>query len=105
SFVHNVLRLNTDPVYFERAVTSDEPLTEGGRDKFIALTGERAQELLSELDTFLTRLAATERSDSGKRYGVGIYFFEDQADGAVEGEPRRPSESATPSPVHMQEID
>jgi hypothetical protein len=103
SFVHNVLRLNTDPVYFERAVTSDEPLTESGRDKFMSLTGERAQELLAELDTFLTRLAATERSDSGKRYGVGIYFFEDQADGAVEAEPRRPSVPATHSP--MQEID
>jgi len=103
SFVHNVLRLNTEPVYFERAVTSDEPLTESGRDKFMSLTGERAQELLAELDTFLTRLAATERSDSGKRYGVGIYFFEDQADGAVEAEPRRPAEPATHPP--MQEID
>jgi len=103
SFVHNVLRLNTDPVYFERAVTSDEPLTESGRDKFMSLTGERAQELLAELDTFLTRLAATERSDSGKRYGVGIYFFEDQADGAVEAEPRRPAEPAAHPP--MQEID
>ena len=103
SFVHNVLRLNTDPVYFERAVTSDEPLTENGRDKFMSLTGERAQELLAELDTFLTRLAATERSDSGKRYGVGIYFFEDQADGAVEAEPRRPAEPAAHQP--MQEID
>jgi hypothetical protein len=103
SFVHNVLRLNTDPVYFERAVTSDEPLTENGRDKFMSLTGERAQELLAELDTFLTRLAATERSDSGKRYGVGIYFFEDQADGAVEAEPRRPAEPAAHPP--MQEID
>jgi hypothetical protein len=103
SFVHNVLRLNTDPVYFERAVTSDEPLTENGRDKFMSLTGERAQELLAELDTFLTRLAATERSDSGKRYGVGIYFFEDQADGAVEAEPRRPAETAAHPP--MQEID
>ena len=105
SFVHNVLRLNTDPVYFERAVTSDEPLTESGRDKFMSLTGERAQELLAELDTFLTRLATTERSESGKRYGVGIYFFEDQADGAVEGEPRRPSEAAIRTPVHVQEID
>jgi hypothetical protein len=103
SFVHNVLRLNTEPVYFERAVTSDEPLTESGRDKFMSLTGERAQELLAELDTFLTRLAATERSDSGKRYGVGIYFFEDQADGAVEAEPRRPAEPAAHPP--MQEID
>lgn len=103
SFVHNVLRLNTEPVYFERSVHSDEPLTESGRDKFLALTGERAQELLAELDTFLTRLAASERSESGKRYGVGIYFFEDQASDVSEEEPRTSSE---PSPrAAPQEID
>ncbi|HXZ59874.1 MAG TPA: DUF6502 family protein [Steroidobacteraceae bacterium] len=104
SFVHNVLRLNTDPLYFERAVTSDEPLTETGRDKFLALTGERAQELLAELDTFLTRLAASERSDSGKRYGVGIYFFEDQVGGiAADAEPKKTSEQTHRAAV--QEID
>jgi len=102
SFVHNVLRLNTDPVYFERSVHSDEPLTETGRDKFLTLTGERAQELLAELDTFLTRLAASERSESGKRYGVGIYFFEDQKSEGAEAEPRK-AEPSTRAP--MQEID
>jgi uncharacterized protein DUF6502 len=101
SFVHNLL--NTEPVYFERAVHSDEPLSEIGRDKFLALTGERAQELLSELDTFLTRLAASERSESGKRYGVGIYFFEDQAGEVAEAEQRKPAELSTRAP--MQEID
>jgi len=103
SFVHNVLRLNAEPVYFERSVHSDEPLTENGRDKFLALTGERGQELLAELDTFLTRLVATERSDSGKRYGVGIYFFEDQAGDATETEGPKSSVPRTPAP--MQEID
>ena len=103
SFVHNVLRLNTDPVYFERSVHSDEPLTENGRDKFLALTGERAQELLAELDTFLTRLAASERSESGKRYGVGIYFFEDQAGEAAEASQEKTVERSPRAPV--QEID
>lgn len=104
SFVHNVMRANTDPLYFERAVTSDEPLSENGRDKFLTLTGERAQELLAELDTFLTRLAVSERSESGKRYGVGIYFFEDQLGGmAAEAEPQKPSEQGS-RPV-VQEID
>jgi hypothetical protein len=104
SFVHNVMRLNTDPVYFERAVTSDEPLSENGRDKFLAITGERGQELLAELDTFLTRLAASERSESGKRYGVGIYFFEDQLGGiAAEADSQKaPEQSSRPA---VQEID
>jgi hypothetical protein len=104
SFVHNVLRLNTDPVYFERSVHSDEPLTETGRDKFLELTGERAQELLAELDTFLTRLAASERSESGKRYGVGIYFFEDQL-GGIAADAASPKASEPSSRPAIQEID
>src|SRR5215831_7142489 len=79
NFVHNLLRVDPDPVYFERTVVSDELLSEVGRDKFLALAGERGQELLTELDTFLTRLAESERNDAGKRYGVGVYFFEDQS--------------------------
>jgi len=79
SFVHNLLRTTQEPAYMERAVVSDEPLSEVGRDKFLAIAGERGQELLTELDTFLTRLAASERSDTGKKYGVGVYFFEDRS--------------------------
>jgi Family of unknown function (DUF6502) len=84
SFVHNLLRAPDEPAYLERAVVSDEPISEAGRDKFLALAGERGQELLTELDTFLTRLAATEGSASGRRYGVGVYFFDDQQTNAME---------------------
>jgi hypothetical protein len=78
SFVHNLLRNPQEPAYLERAVVSDEPISETGRDKFLALAGERGQELLTELDTFLTRLTEIEGTASGRRYGVGVYFFDDQ---------------------------
>src|SRR5579864_2910565 len=104
SFTHNLLRVGSDPVYFERAVISDELLSESGRDKFLALTSERGQELLAELDTFLTRVVASERNDSGKRYGVGVYFFEDQAVGEItKAEPRNLAEQRSRVPV--EEID
>jgi len=80
SFVHNLLRANSEPVYFERAVVCDNSISDEGRDKFLALAGERGQEMLTELDTFLTRLVPPDQSDSGRRFGVGIYFFEDQPD-------------------------
>ena len=79
NFVHNLLRPETDPGYFERIVVSDECLTNRGRDQFLAVAGERGQELLVELDTFLTGLAASEKVPTGKRYGVGVYFFEDES--------------------------
>jgi hypothetical protein len=79
NFVHNLLRTEGDPAYFERTVVSDDALSDRGRDQFLTLAGERGQELLAELDTFLTGLAASEKTGSGKRYGVGIYFFEDKS--------------------------
>jgi hypothetical protein len=89
NFVHNLLRTSAEPLYFERAVVSDELMSEAGRDRFLALAGERGQELLAELDTFLSRLVASERSESGKKYGVGVYFFEDQAGAMADAEPRK----------------
>lgn len=102
NFAHNLLRASAEPVYFERAVTSDEPLSESGRAKFLALAGERGQELLSELDTFLTQLAAAEQCGSGRRYGVGVYFFEDdRSDPDEVADEEKPTRAAAP----VEEID
>jgi len=79
NFAHNLLRVSPEPVYFERRVSSDDLLSDVGRDQFLALASERGQELLTELDTFVTRVAASEASKSGKKYGVGVYFFEDSS--------------------------
>jgi hypothetical protein len=107
NFVHNLLRTGAEPVYFERTVVSDEVLSESGRDKFLALAGERGQELLAELDTFLTRLAATEPTEaSGRKYGVGIYFFEEQAaDQAAQQQSRKTYETDSGKATEIQEID
>jgi hypothetical protein len=79
NFVYNLLRTEAEPVYFERAVVSDALLSESGRDEFLAISGQKGQELLSELDTILTQLDKSEGLTSGKRYGLGVYFFEDQS--------------------------
>jgi hypothetical protein len=107
NFVHNLLRIGPEPVYFERAVVSDEFLSDGGRDRFLALAGERGQELLTELDTFLTRLAASEHSDSGKRYGVGMYFFEDLPNSISADFDQNDfyEEQRIPAPPVLEEID
>jgi Family of unknown function (DUF6502) len=106
NFVHNLLRVSPEPVYFERTVVSDELISEAGRDKFLALAGERGQELLTELDTFLTRLAASERSDAGKKYGVGVYFFEDRStDRPSEVQPKTYDERTSRAASPVEEID
>jgi hypothetical protein len=108
NFVHNLLREGSEPLYFERAVVSDELISEAGRDKFLALAGERGQELLTELDTFLTQLAAKERSESGKRYGVGVYFFEDEphdGTGDLQGKDADTDRKTDRSVSPVEEID
>src|SRR4051812_31001922 len=79
NFVYNLLRAENEPKYFERAVVSDGLLSEFGRDEFLKIAGQKGQELLSELDTILTQLDSSKTEASGKRYGLGIYFFEDQS--------------------------
>lgn len=106
NFVHNLLRTGAEPVYFERTVVSDELLSESGRDKFLALAGERGQELLAELDTFLTRLTASEQNESGRKYGVGIYFFEEQAvDSAAQQQSKKTYDSGSGKATSVVEID
>jgi membrane-bound inhibitor of C-type lysozyme len=48
-------------------------------------------------------LVASERSDSGKRYGVGIYFFEQAGETAEAAETQKPPERGSRGAV--QEID
>jgi hypothetical protein len=77
NFVHNLLRADDEPAYFERTVVSDELLSESGRDKLLSTTRDKGQELIADLDVFLTGLGASDSRPNGKRYGVGIYFFEE----------------------------
>ncbi len=106
NFAHNLMRSDSEPIYFERTVVSDDPLSSANRDKFLALASERGQELLVELDTFLTQIATAEKSDSGKKYGVGIYFFEDESTGQSDHQPSKVSDQLAADKLRpTEEID
>jgi hypothetical protein len=106
NFAYNLLRIETDPAYFERTVVSDECLTHAGRDKFLEVSGQKCQELLAELDTYLTRLGSSERVETGKKYGVGIYFFEEPAVGGTGQRVQRVHHEKTSSKAAtVEEID
>jgi len=105
NFAHNLMRSDAEPAYLERTVVSDDPLSSSGRDRFLALASERGQELLVELDTFLTQIATPEKSESGKRYGVGIYFFEDESTEKSDHQSRRISDQIGAEKARPAEID
>jgi hypothetical protein len=106
SFVHNLRREPHEPVYLERAVVCDEPISDAGRDKFLELAGERGQALLTELDSFLAHLKAAEGTSSGRRYGLGVYFFDDQlrGDGSMH-KTKNPDDKTARAVAPVEEID
>ncbi len=105
NFAHNLLRAESEPLYFERTVVSDESLSNGGRDKFLEVSGQKCQEVLAELDTYLTRLVASERHETGKKYGVGIYFFEERAAEGNEQRVQRQIQESNSKAAAVEEID
>jgi hypothetical protein len=106
NFVHNLMRREEDPVYFERLVVADEVLSDSARDSFLKITAERGQELLFELDTFLTHLPPSAANATGKKYGVGIYFFEEQAvNGPTARSVKLDSGFGNDRPTAIEEID
>jgi Family of unknown function (DUF6502) len=105
NFAYNLLRSETEPVYFERAVVSEALLADTDRDEFLQVCGKRGQELLGELDTILTQLVSSRSSASGKRYGLGIYFFEDPRPIGHDLEPRSHTMAAREATAEPKEID
>jgi hypothetical protein len=73
------MRSEGEPVYFERIVVAEDVLKDGERDLFLEVASQKGQELLSELDTFLTHLPPSDANLTGKKYGLGMYFFEEDA--------------------------
>jgi len=76
-------------------------------NKWMRFGNERGQALLGELDTFLTSLSMKEAGSAGKKYGVGIYFFEDQAKeiGTEGRETQKKVEDRSENSSAVQEID
>lgn len=108
NFVHNLLRSDDEPAYFERTVVSDQLLSESGRDKVLSIAREKGQELIADLDIFLTALAASENDSSGKRYGIGVYFFEEIAGERVLHDPYQHIDDRNdrkPTLAPLEEID
>ena len=106
SGVHNLLREGEQQAYFARAVVSDLPLSLSARDRFLAVSAERGQALLTELDSFLTHLEGADTGGSGQKYGVGVFCFEDQTNiGQSPATSDLRASSKEMGQRHLEEID
>ncbi|HTY95035.1 MAG TPA: hypothetical protein VMC02_14170, partial [Steroidobacteraceae bacterium] len=77
SFAHNLLQETGAKRYFERMVLSDHPLSERSRDEFAAVAQIRGDSYVTELDSWISKNTEPDQSKAGRRYGVGVYFFEE----------------------------
>jgi Family of unknown function (DUF6502) len=77
SFAHNLLTETGGKKYFERMVVSDHALSERSRDEFSAVAQVRGDNYVAELDTWIAKHTEPDESGTGRRYGVGVYFFEE----------------------------
>jgi len=105
SFAHNLL-LQESPAYFERTVVSDHPLSDRGRDEFHRLATEKGEEFIHDLDTSLAKIVDLQGPANGKRYGVGIYFFQEQsAFPGLQTDRRSSTEGRSTTSQPLEEID
>ncbi len=77
SFAHNLLQENIGKTYFERMVVSDHPLSERSRDEFAAIAQHRGDTYVFDLDSWIAKHTEPDETGAGRRYGVGVYFFEE----------------------------
>jgi hypothetical protein len=78
SFAHNLQRLESPgELYFDRRVISDYALSLRDRDEFQHVARARGEAYVVELDSWLTKNTQPAPTPKAKRYGVGVYFFEE----------------------------
>ena len=77
SFAYSLQQADIANGYFERMVVSDHSLSLKSRDEFALVAQVRGDAYVAELDTWLSKNTQPDVSPNGKRYGVGVYFFEE----------------------------
>lgn len=74
---HNLLRTSEEPSYFERIFVSDSLVSLEYRDQLLGFLREEGQVFLDKLCRWSIEKEEPFRDSNGKRYGVGVYFYED----------------------------
>lgn len=74
---HNIAVENSSDAYFDRLLTSDGPLSDRTRKLFHARAMASTDAFLTELDTWLSKDTDEPTEGSGRLFGVGVFFFEE----------------------------
>jgi hypothetical protein len=78
NFAHNLLRKPDQPAYFERVLTTVEPVTPNFRERVLSHLHTTALPFLEQMDRWLEAEEADARDPAGMRCGVCMFFFEER---------------------------
>ncbi len=84
TFMHNLLRTPDEPSFFERIFVTDYLVSQDYRDHLLAFLREEGQMFMDKLSRWSTEKEEASRDEQGKRYGVGIYFYQEAKSNAAE---------------------
>ncbi len=84
TFMHNLLRAPDEPSFFERIFVTDYLVSQDYRDHLLAFLREEGQMFMDKLSRWSTEKEEASRDEQGKRYGVGIYFYQEAKSNAAE---------------------
>ena len=79
NFVHNLLRDESEPSFFERTMVADFPISDVGRNLMLGHLRVDGEDFIDSLDKWVVTKAIEHIDDGGHRYGVTTFFFEDTA--------------------------
>ena len=79
NFVHNLVRDENEPSYFERTMVADFPISDSGRNLMLAHLRVDGEDFIDSLDKWFATKAVDHMDKDGRRYGVTTFFFEDTA--------------------------
>jgi hypothetical protein len=83
TIAHNLLRTSEQPSYFERIFVSDSLVSLEYRDELLGFLREEGQVFLDKLCRWSIEKEEPFKDSNGKRYGVGVYFYEDTKSAAA----------------------
>jgi hypothetical protein len=77
NFSHNLLRAPDESPYFERVLSTNEPVTAEFRERVLRHLNTTALPFLEQLDRWLEADEGNSRDPRGMRCGVCMFFFEE----------------------------
>jgi Family of unknown function (DUF6502) len=82
NFVHNLLRDEDEPSFFERTMVADFPISDVGRNLMLGHLRVDGEDFIDSLDKWVVTKGIDHMDKEGRRYGVTAFFFEETAKAA-----------------------